>query len=343
VGRASSPSKNYPGRAGSPTHRPAPQQWRVKRFPVICGPTAGGKSAVSLALAALLRDTSSAGAEVVSADAFQIYRGMDIGTAKPSPDELKQAPHHLIDIVEPDQPFSAAQWVGLAERTIADIQERSAVPIVVGGTHLYVKSLVDGMMQGPEPDEALREELRAMDASERRAELERVDPDAASRIHPNDERRTVRALEVFRQTGSPISELQAQWDAAGRDDVLLVQLSWPTELINQRINARVQAMVADGLEGEVRALLDAGKLGAQAREAIGYKQIISALEQNRPIEEAIERIKIDTRRLAKQQRTWLRRLGAWGNESSRLEIPMDRTAPADAAGLIAERLALKNA
>ena len=302
----------------------------MRRFPVICGPTAGGKSGVALAVAAILRDRG-ADAEIVSADAFQIYRGMDIGTAKASPDELSRVPHHLIDIVEPTEPFSAAQWLERAEAAIDDIRSRGALPVVVGGTHLYVKSLVDGMMQGPEPNEALRETLRSMDPSERRAELERVDPEAAARIHPNDERRTVRALEVFRQTGTPISAMQAQWDAQGRADVLLVQLGWETGAINARINARVRSMVADGLEGEVRHLLDTGRLGAQAREAIGYKQFADAIERGAPMDEAVERIKIDTRRFAKQQRTWLRRLGVWGNADQRLEIAMEGVGLPEAA------------
>ncbi|MCC6971490.1 MAG: tRNA (adenosine(37)-N6)-dimethylallyltransferase MiaA [Phycisphaerales bacterium] len=268
---------------------------------LIVGPTAGGKTDLGVELALRLSG------EVVTADAFQIYRGMDIGTAKPTPEERRGVPHHLLDIVDPPDSFTVHQWLALANRAIDDIASRGRVPIVVGGTNLYVKSLLDGLFEGPAPDAALREELRAMPPEARREELERVDPGAARRIHPNDERRTIRALEVFRQTGRPISEHQTQWDAPGTDaSRLLVGLDWPIETINRRINARVRAMIERGLVDEVRAL-SAG-LGAQAREALGYKQILAHLEGRMSLDDAVEKIKIETRRFAKNQRTWLKRL-----------------------------------
>ncbi len=268
---------------------------------LIVGPTAGGKTDLGVELALRLSG------EVVTADAFQIYRGMDIGTAKPTPEERRGVPHHLIDIVDPPDSFTVHQWLAMANRAIDGIASRGLVPIVVGGTNLYVKSLLDGLFEGPAPDEALRRQLREMAPQARREELERVDPGAARRIHPNDERRTIRALEVFRQTGRPISEHQTQWDAPGADaSRLLVGLDWPIETINRRINARVRAMMERGLADEVRAL--STRLGAQAREALGYKQILAHLEGRMPLDDAVEKIKIETRRFAKNQRTWLKRL-----------------------------------
>lgn len=268
---------------------------------LIVGPTAGGKTDLGVELALRLSG------EVVTADAFQIYRGMDIGTAKPTPEERRGVPHHLLDIVDPPDSFTVHQWLSLANRAIDDIASRGRVPIVVGGTNLYVKSLLDGLFEGPAPDEALRQQLRAMPPEARREELERVDPDAARRIHANDERRTIRALEVFRQTGRPISEHQTQWDAPGDDaSRLLVGLDWQIETINRRINARVRLMIERGLVDEVRAL--SAKLGAQAREALGYKQILAHIEGHMSLDDAVEKIKIETRRFAKNQRTWLKRL-----------------------------------
>lgn len=280
----------------------------MRRYPVICGPTAGGKSSLAIELARSLVATGTP-AEIISADSMQVYRGLDIGTAKPDAEERRGVEHHLIDLVEPTERFSVADWLGLARPLIDRLRAHGVVPIVVGGTHLYVKSLLHGMMEGPEPDEALRAELRGMAPEDRRAELERVDPEAAARIHPNDERRTVRALEVFRQTGVPISEHQKQWgDPQASSDVLLIGLEWSVEGINARINARVRQMVADGLEGETRALWEAGRLGPQAVEALGYKQFVAHFEGRCTRDEAVEAIKIETRRFAKNQRTWLRRL-----------------------------------
>ncbi|MEO0483537.1 MAG: tRNA (adenosine(37)-N6)-dimethylallyltransferase MiaA [Planctomycetota bacterium] len=276
----------------------------VQPFPLIVGPTAGGKSALALKVAV------RAGGEVISADAFQVYRGLDIASAKPTPDEQRAVRHHLIDTVEPTEAFTVHDWLAAAEAAIADIRGRGKTPVLVGGTHLYAKAFLEGLFEGPEADEALRAELRAMGLAALRAELERVDPAAASRLHPNDERRTVRALEVHRLTGRPISDWQAQWDreASLRPGVVLVGLDWPTEAINRRINARVRGMVEAGLVEETRALDEAGRLGPQAREALGTKQILAHLAGACTLEEAVEKIKIETRRFAKNQRTWLRRL-----------------------------------
>jgi len=281
----------------------------VTRFPVIIGPTAGGKTALAVEVALAFERRGLGRGEVVSADAFAIYRGMDIGTAKPAEAERRGVRHHLIDIVEPDdpEPFTVHRWLALANEAIEDIRQR-AVPIVVGGTHLYVKVLLEGMFSGPGADERVRAELEAMDPGARRAELERVDPGAAERIHPNDARRTVRALEVHRLTGRPISAWQGQWDQNARSDCLLVALEWEAEELNRRINARVRNMIGSGLTEETERLASSGRLGPQAAQALGYKQSLAGLRGECSIEEAIEQIKIETRRFAKNQRTWMRRL-----------------------------------
>ncbi len=279
----------------------------LQKFPLIVGPTAGGKSSLALALAGAIGERAA----IVSADSMQVFRGMDIGTAKPSAEEQALVPHHLIDIAEPEEAFSVDRWLRLAEPLIDDLRGRSVVPIVVGGTHLYAQSLLFGLFDGPEADEALRAELGARSIDDLRAELERVDPAAAARIHPNDSRRTIRALEVHRLTGRPISEWQREWQGRpARADALLVGIDREAENVNQRINARVRQMVERGLVDEVRALWSAGRLGPQAGQALGYKQLVDHFEGGCSLDSAVEGTKIETRRLAKNQRTWLRRLRA---------------------------------
>lgn len=281
----------------------------LSRFPVIVGPTAGGKTALAIALAQRIGEVTGRVGEVVSADSMQVFRGMDIGTAKPTMRERGEIPHHLIDIVEPTESFSVDRWLGLAEPLIESLRRAGVTPVVVGGTHLYAKALLEGMFEGPEPNQALRAEITAMDPDARRRLLEEVDPVSAGRLHPNDHRRTIRALEVYRATGQPISALQQQWDRnRARSDALLVGLEWESGAINRRINARVRQMVEQGLVEEVRGLWQAGRLGVQAAQALGYKQIVAHFEGRCSLEDAIEATKIETRRFAKNQRTWLRRL-----------------------------------
>ena len=273
---------------------------------VLLGPTAGGKTALSVALAHAL----PGGGECVSADSMQVYRGMDIGTATPTTAEQEEVPHHLLDVVDPDQAWSVDDWLTAANAAIADIRSRNRWPIVVGGTNLYVQALLFGLLDGPPPDSAVRAELNAIDTDALRSELKQCDPAAADRIHRNDRRRTIRAIEYARGTGRPLSDAQVQWADACRGDVVIIGLDWPTETINSRINARVSAMLADGLLEEVRTLHASSRLGEQAAAAVGYSQIIDALEGRCTEAEAIEQIKIRTRRFAKHQRTWLRRFRA---------------------------------
>lgn len=282
---------------------------------LILGPTAGGKTGLATRLARAL----PGGGVCIGADSMQVYRGMEIGTAKPTAEERAAAPHALIDLIEPDDDgFTVDAWLALARAEVARTRAAGAWPIVVGGTNLYVKAFLDGLFDGPPANAALRDRLAQRTVPELRAELERVDPAAAARIHPNDRRRTIRALEVFDATGRPLSEHQRQWRDAERpapqaraaDDqppTFIVGLDYPVESINRRINARVKAMMDAGLLEEVRALHSANRLGRQAREALGYKQLIDHLEGRISLEDAIEQVKIASRRFAKQQRTWLRR------------------------------------
>lgn len=280
----------------------------LQRFPVIIGPTAGGKSALAVELSQLLRRRGKH-AEIVTADSMQVYRGMDIGTAKPPESDRRGIPHHLIDIADPKESFSVDRWLKLAEEAINDIRSQGGVPLVVGGTHFYIKALLEGLFDGPPADESLRRRLAALPPDELRCRLERADPAAAARLHPNDLRRTIRALEVFELTGRPISDRQTQWDiGAARPDAYLIGLEWPTAELNQRINARVKHMIEIGLVEEARGLWSARALGPQAREALGYKQLIDHFEGRCSLEDAVERIKIETRRFARNQRTWLKRL-----------------------------------
>lgn len=281
----------------------------IRQFPIIVGPTAGGKSALGVELALALERAGMPRGEIVSADSMQVFRGMDIGTGKLTMAERRGVVHHLIDLIDPTESFSVDLWLGHAERVIAEIRGRGALPIVVGGTHLYAKALVEGLFDAPEPDAEERTRLGAMTRDARRAALEAADPVAAQRIHRNDDRRTIRALEVFRATGVPISTHQRQWDAgSARADAVIVGIEWPTAQINSRINGRIGAMVEGGLIEETRGLWERGALGPTAAQALGYRQLVDHLEGRMGLDAAVERIKIETRRFAKNQRTWLRRL-----------------------------------
>ena len=254
-----------------------------------------------------------AGGEIVSIDSMKIYRRMDIGTAKPSAEDRRRVAHHMIDIVEPSHEFSVAQYVTGADAAIRDIQARGKPVFVVGGTPLYVKSLVEGLFDGPGADPDVRSRLHELaeregwDALYER--LERVDPVAAGRIHRNDKRRIVHALEVHELTGTPISELQKQWDRQRvRYDCAFIGLRRDRTDQNSRTNSRVKRMMDAGLVAAVRNLLaEAEPLSTAARQALGYAEIIRHLAGEMPLEEAVELIKINTRQLAKAQRTWFKR------------------------------------
>jgi len=317
----------------------------LTRFPVIVGATASGKSSLGVQLAKRVREFApkAAGADIISMDSMQVYRGLDIGTAKPTSEERDGIPHFLIDLIDPTDeqapPFTVEDWLSRAESLVRSQRASGRMPIVVGGTHLYAKALLEGLFKGPDPDPVLREELAAMVPTERRAELERVDPEAARRIHPNDERRTIRAIEVFRQTGTPISEHQKQWDsqAGPRQDAVLIGIEWPQETLARRINERVRRMVEQGLISEAHDLYDRGALrpGSQAAESLGYKQLIPYFEHQCSRAEAVERVKVETRRFAKNQRTWLRRLRSTPRS---IWIDAESLLPQDWADFVIQRL-----
>jgi len=273
----------------------------------ILGCTGCGKGAVGRELARRV------GGQIVSVDSMKIYRRMDIGTAKPSAAERAAVPHHCIDVVEPSESFSVAQFVAHADRAIGAIGAAGDVALAVGGTSLYIKALSEGLFEGPPADEevraALRRRAREAGPAALHAELAEVDPEAAGRIHPHDERRIVRALEVYRKTGRPISELQGQWDRGERRyDCTFIGLRRERRDQGRRINARVRRMVAMGLRDEVAGLLaEPAGLSDQAAQAVGYAEMIDHLRGACSLAEAVERIKINTRRLAKKQRTWHRR------------------------------------
>ena len=277
------------------------------RVIVVMGPTASGKSALALAMAR----AAEGRAQLISADSMHVYRGMDIGTAKPTAAERAEVVHHGLDLVEPiHEGFTVEDWLEHANAALGAIHGRGGVAIVVGGTNLYAKALLEGLFDGPPADAALRELLGSWDLDALRAELVRVDPAAAERIHRNDRRRTIRAIEVHRATGTPISVLQSQWrdrPAGLPAGWSLIGLTMGVEANNRRINARVRNMRSLGLADEVRSLMAAGGFGAQAATAVGYRELIAHLRGASSEDDAFEAIKIATRQLAKQQRTWLKR------------------------------------
>jgi tRNA dimethylallyltransferase len=270
---------------------------------LILGPTAGGKTSLAISLANQL----DGGGECICADSMQIYKNMNIGTAKPTQEEQAQAIHHLVNIVDPSEDgFTVESWLTRAEQAIEDIRARGKWPIVVGGTNLYVQSLLFGLFDGPDCDQEKRDALNAEPNTVLQERLHALDPEAAARIHINDKRRLVRAIEVCEATGYPLSSLQSQWGKPmPREDAIMIGLTWPVKTINRRINARVRAMFDEGFLEEVNLLQ--GTLGKQASEALGYKQLLAHIRGECTLDEAKERVKILTRRYAKQQRTWLRR------------------------------------
>lgn len=305
---------------------------------LILGPTAGGKSELAVAIAQQVRG------QVLGADSMQVYRHLNAGTAKPSQELRSRAVHHLIDIVEPTEPFTVAHWLQHAQTLIDDLQSQDITPVIVGGTNLYLKALLEGMFQGPPADPALRASWEDMPSQQLHEKLKQVDPDSADRIAPADRKRIVRALEVYETTGKPISQWQQQWSAesvAYRYNPILLGLEWPVEAINKRINQRVRDMFSppDGIESlpdETARLESAALLGTQAREALGYKQLLEHLAGQMTLDQALERTKILTRRFAKAQRTWLKRFRGvhW--------LAANATSPADLAILAQEAIKSAN-
>jgi tRNA dimethylallyltransferase len=270
---------------------------------VILGPTASGKSALAVALAQRFAG------EVVSADAFAVYRGMEVGTAKPSVAEQQGVPHHLISVFEPSDRCDVQRWLELAEQAITGIRARGHLPIVAGGTPLYVKALLEGLSAGAPRDPAVRGALEARYEREGGealfAELQRVDPVYAADRHPNDKRRLIRALEVHALTGQAYSSFHTT-DGIRRTDIapLLIGLEWPREAIYARIDARAAAMFTSGLVEEVRSLAD--RLSPEAAQAVGYKEVLAHLRGEHDLARALTLVQQKSRNLAKHQMTWYR-------------------------------------
>jgi tRNA dimethylallyltransferase len=270
----------------------------------IIGPTGSGKSELALEVA------RRSGAQILSVDSMQVYRGMDIGTAKPASDQLASVPHHLLDCVGPDQVFSAARFVELADVAIASVRGQGGNLIATGGTPLFFKSLFEGLFEGPAADESIRQKLRELGDQDLHERVRQVDPAAADRIHPADRKRLIRALEVFELTGQPISSLQSQWESGStpRYPAVWIGLLWQREALNRRINARVNQMIQAGWLDEVRGLLrQYPHLSKTAQEATGYSELIEHLHGRGSLADAVEQIKIATRQLARRQMKWFRR------------------------------------
>jgi tRNA dimethylallyltransferase len=275
------------------------------RVVLLAGPTAVGKSEVALALAETL------GGEIISVDSMQVYRGMDIGTGKPSPAERARVPHHLVDVVDVRQPFDAAQFVDLAQRAVEDIQARGRVPILCGGTGLYFKAFMNGLGEAPPTDAALRAVLEATPLPELLRELAARDPVTYQRIDRHNPRRVFRAVEVIRLTGKPFSAQRASWrrlPPAPKASPLWIGLARAPEDLHRRIEARVDSMFAHGWIDETRHLLEHGLAeNRNALQALGYRQIAEYLLGERSLSDTIELIKRRTRQFARRQMTWFRR------------------------------------
>lgn len=275
----------------------------------VAGPTASGKSALALELCKRLDG------ELISLDSMQIYRGLDIGTAKPTKAEQAEVCHHMIDICEPTENFSAAEFAERAHKVIADVQSRGKKAVLCGGTGLYLDTVLGRLDFGEiESDEKLRGELIAFaekngaDALHER--LREIDPQAAEKIHPNNVRRVARAIEIYELTGKTKTEHDREAISDSPYESLIIGLDYDDrEVLYNRINRRVDAMIEAGLEGEVRSLVSRGLLSAEstAGQAIGYKEMLGYIAGDCSLGDAVEKIKLGTRRYAKRQLTWLRR------------------------------------
>jgi len=278
---------------------------------VLTGPTASGKTALALDLA------KRYDAEVISMDSMTLYRGMDIGTAKPTIEERRQARHHLLDVLDPWQSSSVAWWLQQAAACCREIQSRGKRVLFVGGTALYLKALLHGLFEGPPADETIRQELmrEAVEAGSEalHKRLVKIDPVTAKKLHSNDCRRIIRALEVYQLTGRPISAWQQQWPSKQanqqRTTTQVHYLDVPRTELYARIDRRVREMFKQGLVEEVRGLLKLPyPLGKEARQALGYKEILDHFEGTFDLEETIGRIQTRSRQFAKRQMTWFRNM-----------------------------------
>lgn len=273
----------------------------------LTGPTGSGKTALGVLLAERLD------AEIISLDSMAIYRRMDIGTAKPSAEDRRRVPHHLVDVLEPWEEFSLAEYLRAAAEALGEIASRGKLPLFVGGTPLYLKALLRGADSGPPPDTEFRarleQEAAARGSHALHERLAAVDPEAARRIHANDVRRIVRALEVFEKTGVPITASQVHFHRAANPNARVVCLEVPRDELYRRIDQRVQSMFRNGLVDEVRGLMHLEHpLSRTARQAVGYKEVIEHLAGKRHLSDTVELVQHRSRQFAKRQLTWFRSL-----------------------------------
>ena len=273
---------------------------------LIVGPTAVGKTELSLQLAELLNG------EIVSADSRQVYRYMDIGTAKPTAEERRRAPHHFIDVRTPDQYYSAGEYGREARRCISEIQARGRMPIVVGGSGFYIRALVDGLfapkISDPHVKEKWRQAIRQNGVKAVFRQLQKIDPQTAAKLHPNDRQRVVRALEVWELSGKPISSFRKGEEVPADFDPVFVGLNRERPKLYERIERRVDAMLDAGLVQEVRRLLEMGYgLQYNALRTVGYQEVFQYLNGELSSEAMADKVKMNTRRYAKRQLTWFRR------------------------------------
>lgn len=288
------------------SRRPLTIQQDKPNIVVICGPTGIGKTGVSIRLA------EHFSTEIVGADSMQIYRYMDIGTAKPTPDEMAAVPHHMVNILDPDEPFDAAQYSQKARRVTSSLVNRHILPLVVGGTGLYIKTLIHGMFETAQADPAIKDRLRELakkhgtDFLYRR--LQESDPKTAERLHPNDAHRILRALEILELTGESIfNQHQAHGFRDNPFRVLKIGLDMPREKLYERIDRRVDAMIDAGLQSETEALLQRGYApDLKSMQSIGYRHMVDYLLCRTTWDETVRTLKRDTRRYAKRQLTWFR-------------------------------------
>jgi tRNA dimethylallyltransferase len=277
----------------------------VQKIIIICGPTAVGKTRVSIELAERFKG------EIVSADSQQVWRGMDIGTAKANLTERFRIPHHLIDVADPDEHFDAAKFLELADRSIADIASRGKLPFVVGGTGMYLRMLVNGLCEAPPQDSRVRkqieDEIDAQGLPRLHQKLSAVDPESGLNIHPNDRTRIVRALEIYELTGIPANDFRkVHCYSEQRYDALKVGLNIEREELYHRINDHIDRMLEEGLLDEVRGLMERYGPDAQGLRAVGYREFVRHLEGEISLHEATHLAKRNSRRFAKRQLTWFR-------------------------------------
>ena len=276
----------------------------MKKLICIAGPTASGKTALSIALAKEL------GAEIISCDSMQVYKRMDIGTAKPAVEEREGIPHHMLDVAEPDEDFSVSRYCEQASPIVADILARGKTAIVVGGTGLYMDSLIKGNAFAPFPSTGMREKLEAQPIETVYAQLQSIDPEAAARLHLSDKKRIIRAMEVYLETGETITEhnRRTQLIPPKYSPVWLALEDENRQDLYDRIDRRVEIMLQQGLIDEIKSLLDSGiPAKCTAMQAIGYKEFVAALEGRISVAEAAVQVQLSSRHYAKRQLTWFRR------------------------------------